>query len=239
MAQENERSTELQEEIKLLKPTKRKKKEEKEKFDPNGWMITFSDLITLMMTFFVLLFSFNEPNPKKLDAISSSAPGLFSLAESAISQPVPIQEANSLVKENLEIFLSENNVKNVEISQDAEGLLITLPTDIIFEKNSAYLSEKSKRIIQRVTSYLNKTNHLIRVEGHTDNTLFNTKGQQDAWGLSLKRAHAILQEMLKAGMNPKRLALVGKGDSQPKLSNADQKGREANRRVEIVVLNPS
>ncbi|MBF0288292.1 MAG: flagellar motor protein MotB [SAR324 cluster bacterium] len=237
MAQENERSTELQEEIKLLKPSKRKKKEDENGFDPNGWMITFSDLITLMMTFFVLLFSFNEPNPSKLDAVSSSAPGLFSLSESALSQAVPIQEANSLLKENLEIFLSENNVKNVDLSQGNEGLLITLPTDIIFEKNSAYLSEKSKRIIQRVTNYLNKTQHQIRVEGHTDNTPVNTKDDQDSWGLSLSRAHAILQEMLKAGMNPKRLALVGKGDAQPKFSNADSKGRDANRRVEIVVFN--
>lgn len=239
MAQENESSTELQQKIILLKPKKHKKKKDDDAFDPNAWMVTFSDLITLMMTFFVLLFSFNDPNPKTLDAISSSGVGLFSQAQSAVTQKVMIQNANSLMKENLEVFLSENEVQNVEVSQTEEGLLITLPTDIIFEKNSAHLTEKAKQTIAKVTRYLRKTQQAIRVEGHTDNVFTPNDRYRDVWSLSLARGHAILQEMLKTGIAPHRMSLVGRGSSQPKLSNATAKGRTANRRAEIVVLGPT
>ena len=235
MAQENESSQELQEEIVLLRPKKRKRKDEKKR-DPHAWMVTFSDLITLMMTFFVLLFSFNDPNPKKLEAISNNAPGLFSLAQAATSEPIAIQNANSLMKENLEIFLSENNIQNVEVTQTQEGLIITLPTDIIFEKDSAALSEKSKKAIESVTKYLNKTQHEVRVEGHTNNVFAAGKGYRDLWDLSLDRAHTILQEMVKHGLSPPRLSLIGKGASQPKFSNATPQGRGRNQRVEIVIL---
>ncbi|MBF0280586.1 MAG: flagellar motor protein MotB [SAR324 cluster bacterium] len=238
MAQENESSRESQEEIILLKPTKRKKKKSEASFDPNAWMVTFSDLITLMMTFFVLLFSFNDPNPKELDAISTSAPGLFSLAQSAVSQPIAIQNANSLMKENLEIFLSENSIQNIEVSQTGEGLLITLPTDLTFEKEGAELNEKSRKAIETITRYLNKTKNEIRVEGHTNNLFTPNQRYRDVWDLSLDRAHAVLQEMLKHKISPQRLSLVGKGASQPKFSNSTERGQTVNQRVEIVILGP-
>lgn len=237
MAQEIESSGEPQEPIVLLKPKKRRKKKEKVAFDATAWMVTFSDLIILMMTFFVLLFSFNVANPKVLEAISSSGAGLFSKAESAVIQPVTIQSANSLVRENLEVFLSENKVQNVEISETAEGLIVTLPADIVFEKNSAELTEKAKKNIATITRYLRKTQQDIRVEGHTDNAFQPTRRYSDAWNLSLARGYAILKEMLNMGIAPKRMSLVGKGASQPKVSNATPQGRAANRRAEIVVLN--
>lgn len=239
MAQEIESSGEPQEPIVLLKPKKRRRKKEKAAFDSTAWMVTFSDLITLMMTFFVLLFSFNSPNPKTVEAISSSGVGLFSKAQSAVSQPVAIQNANSLVRENLEVFLSENEVQNVAISETEEGLIITLPTDIVFEKNSAQLTEKAQQNIATITRYLRKTQQDIRVEGHTDNAFQPTRRYRDAWNLSLARGYAILKEMLNTGIAPKRMSLVGKGASQPKLSNATAQGRAANRRAEIVVLNPN
>ena len=238
MAQENESSAELPEAIVLLKPKKRRKKRDKVTVDSHGWMVTFSDLITLMMTFFVLLFSFNDPNPKTLEAISSSSVGLFSKAESAVTQEVMIQNANSLRKENLEVFLSENAVQNVEISETEEGLIITLPTDIIFEKNSARLTPQAQQTVAKVTGYLRKTQQNIRVEGHTDNAFVPSGRYPDAWSLSLARGYAILKEMLNTGIAPRRMSLVGKGASQPKLSNATAQGQAANRRAEIVVLNP-
>ncbi len=236
MAQENESSRDAQEEIILLKPTKRKKKNAESSFDPNAWMVTFSDLITLMMTFFVLLFSFNDPNPKTLAAISNDAPGLFSLAQSAVSQPISTQNANSLMKENLEIFLSENNIQNVEVTQTEEGLLVTLPTDLSFEKDSAQLNEKAKKAIESITKYLNKTKHQVRVEGHTNNVFAPSQSYRDVWDLSIDRGHTVLQEMLKYKISPQRMSLTGKGASQPKFSNATPQGRAVNQRVEIVIL---
>ena len=237
MAQEIESTADSQEEVVLL-GTAKKDEDEEEGLDPNAWMLTFSDLITLMMTFFVLLFSFNDPNPKEVEAISNNAPGLFSHSESAVSQPVAILNANSLVKENIEIFLSENNVTNVEVTEDQEGLIITLPADIIFAKNNRRLSAKAKATIQKITSYLKKTTHDIRVEGHTDNAFQPGRKYQDAWDLSLDRGNEVLKTMLGAGIDPKRLSLVGKGAASPRFSNNTKGGRQGNRRVEIRILNP-
>jgi len=236
LAQENESTTVAVEEIRRPKPSKRKRKEKEKEFDANAWMVTFGDLITLMMTFFVLLYSLNDPNPKTIEALSNSSPGLFSLSQAAIRQEINIQESNSLQKENLEIFLSENNIENIDVSQNEEGLLITLPTDLVFQKDSALLGDESKIIIQKITSYLKKTELNIRVEGHTDSGFVPNNRYTDTWALSLDRAHSILQEMLKTGIPPKRLSLVGKGSTQPKFTNLNETGRSKNRRVEIVVL---
>ncbi len=237
MAQENESSSEAQKEIELIRPSKPKKKKKEKSLDPNMWMVTFSDLITLMMTFFVLLFSFNEPNPKHLEAISSNAPGLFNLSESAVTQPISVLRANSLVRENLEIFLSENSVRNVEIVQTDEGLILTLPADIIFEQNSDRIGQQAIQTIGKIASFLNKTGHDIRIEGHTDNNFTPSPQFPDVWEMSQSRAYNVLQAMLKTGVAPDRLSLVGKGASQPKVSNATPQGQRVNRRVEIVILN--
>ena len=108
--------------------------------------------------------------------------------------------------------------------------------DLSFEKESAHLNEKTEKAIESITKYLNKTNHEIRVEGHTNNVFTPSRSYRDVWDLSLDRGHTVLQEMLKHKISPQRMSLVGKGTSQPKISNATPKGRAVNQRVEIVIL---
>jgi len=87
--------------------------------------------------------------------------------------------------------------------------------------------------------FLIKTGHDIRVEGHTDNSIIRGSKYRDHWALSLARARNVLNIMLNVGIQPRRLSLVGKGASSPKRSNKKASGRRINRRVEIVILNPS
>lgn len=216
---------------------KKRKKKTVKKVNPHAWMVTFSDLITLMMTFFILLYTFNDPNPEKLETIAAPTPGLLNMAESAFSEPISVLRANSLIKENIQVFLSENSIRNVEVSQRDEGLIVTIPTDILFEKDSDELNGEAKEILHKIASYLNKTGYHIRVEGHTDNRAIQSARFQDHWELSLARAYNGLQEMLKAGIAPVRLSLVGKGVSQPRFSNKSAEGRRLNRRLELIILN--
>ncbi|MBF0352437.1 MAG: flagellar motor protein MotB [SAR324 cluster bacterium] len=239
MAQDHERSAPVLEET-VQVPVKKEKKKKKSgnELDPNAWMVTFSDLITLMMTFFVLLYSFNDPNPKsQQSSLSSMEPGFFSMYESRSTDEIRILRANSILKESLEVFLSEHSVRNVELSQSDEGLIVTIPADIVFARNSALLSASAKQTIHQIARYLNKTGHMIRIEGHTDTTPVRSSKYRDSWDLSLARAQSVLKEMLNVGVSPAKLSLTGKGDSQPKASNQTPKGRRTNSRVEIVILN--
>lgn len=235
MAQEIESSVEPKKEIEPLKPKKRKKKKGKD-FDPNAWMVTFSDLITLMMTFFVLLFSFNEVGSAKLESLTSEDQGLLNVSKNMPIRDVQVIRANSLTRENLEVFLSESQVQQVEVSQTEEGLLVTIPSDILFARNSHRLPPQAVKTVRDIAGYLAKTQHIVRIEGHAAQDFRPSSQYPDAWSLSLARAGSVLREFVEAGVSEKRMSLNGRGNTKPKYENAPA---QDNRRVEIVIMDPN
>ncbi len=232
MAQETNLEAEDTEESKTKKKIFKKKKDEEEGLDPNAWMVTFSDLITLMMTFFVLLFAFNDPNPKESQDSSSETQGLF--ATSPPTFQLQEYQAQTRIRKNLEIFLAKQAIQKIQLEHSDQGLIIKLPAEILFPKKQATLTKKAIQTLQPLVAHLQKTTKRhVRIEGHTDNAQFEEV--PDVWLLSLQRSRAVLEFFLKHNMSPKRLSLVGKGDSEPEVKMPHEK----NRRVEIILLNPS
>ena len=211
----------------------RKKKGQEGGLDPNAWMVTFSDLIILMMTFFVLLFAFNDPNLQESQKIDSdtTAIGLFALSPPMLTMQE--HQAQTMIRKNLEIFLAKQAIQKIQVEQSDQGLLIKLPADIFFEPQKATLTAKAIQTLKPLVNHLKKTTkRYIRIEGHTDSAKF--EGVPDVWLLSLQRSHAVLELFLQHKMNPKQLSLVGKGDSEPEAKTTHAR----NRRVEIILLSP-
>ncbi len=140
-------------------------------------------------------------------------------------------------QDRVQVFLQEVGAVDMDVEQEEQGLVITLPANAFFRPGSAALTSAAVERIGQLGELLQYTRHPIRVEGHTDNREAAGGLPEAAWDLSVERAHAVLLELQKKPIDPRRLSLVGYGPSRPRFSNVSRLGRERNRRVEIVILN--
>lgn len=113
---------------------------------------------------------------------------------------------------------------------------VEIRTDILFESGKADLSEASAAILRRLAATLRPFPNPIRVEGHTDNVPIKTRQFPSNWELSAARAATVVHLLMQEGIEPERLAVIGLGEYRPAQSNATPEGRNANRRVLLVIL---
>lgn len=201
--------------------------------DPDAWMVTFSDLLVLLMTFFVLIFASQDPIEEKLFSAFGQSSGVFGLFRTSFFETVTVVQRQDMSQDRLEVFLQDVGAVNVEVKQEARGLAITLPTDALFRPGSAALNATGVKRIGQLSQLLRFSRHEIRVQGHTD----NREAGDANWALSVERAHAVLLQLVKNKVDKQRMSLVGYGPARPRFSNASRLGRQRNRRVEIVILN--
>jgi chemotaxis protein MotB len=113
---------------------------------------------------------------------------------------------------------------------------VEIRTDILFPSGVATLSDKAVDVLQRLAETLKPFPNPIRVEGHTDNRPINTRAFPSNWELSSARAASVVHLFTKAGIDGARLAVIGLADHRPAKSNDTPEGRNANRRVLLVIL---
>ena len=124
------------------------------------------------------------------------------------------------------------------VSVRANGLRleIEIRADILFPSGVAELSEPARPVLARIAAVLAPFPNAVRVEGHTDNLPIATRAFPSNWQLSSARAASVVALFMADGLDPKRLSVAGFGEFQPKAANDTPEGRNANRRVLIVVL---
>jgi chemotaxis protein MotB len=153
---------------------------------------------------------------------AAGAPGAAALAK--VADEVA-RAMNDLVKENLVILRRSEFWIEVEIK-----------TDILFPSGSAQLAPYAVDVIQRLGGALAPFPNPIRVEGHTDNKPIKTVAFYSNWELSAARAGSVVRVLQARGVGPERLAVIGYGEQRPVQSNDTEQGRNANRRVVVVIL---
>lgn len=207
------------------------------RIDPDAWMVTFSDLLTLLMTFFVLIFASQDPvPPETLRQAFGQSQGVFGLFRLSFLENITAVPRQDINEDLVRVFLDEIGALDIEVEQQPQGLVITLPADTYFGPGRTALNERSRTRVDKLAEFLRDTGHAIRVEGHTDNREGSLAGI-DPWELSLDRAENVLERLRGAGIAPGRLSLVGYGPSHPRYDNVSRLGRQRNRRVDIVILN--
>lgn len=205
--------------------------------DPDAWMVTFSDLLVLLMTFFVLIFASQDPVKAKFFEAFGQSSGVFGLFRTSLLEPVSVATKRDINQDRIQVFLDEIGAVDISVDQDETGLVITLPSHTFFQPRSARLTAKAVERIGQLGAFLKFTTHPIRVIGHADTREARGSGYTGSWSLSVARAHAVLERLLGLEIRPQRLSLVGYGSSRPRFSNVSRLGRERNRRVEIVIFN--
>jgi chemotaxis protein MotB len=113
---------------------------------------------------------------------------------------------------------------------------VEIRTDLLFSSGAATLAPAAGNILRQISESLQPFPNPIRVEGHTDNRPINTRAYPSNWELSSARAASVVQLFMQSGIDPRRLAVIGLGEYRPAQSNDTPEGRNANRRVVLVIL---
>lgn len=233
---------------------KRKKKPKKE----NGerWLLTYSDLITLLMIFFVVLYASSNISAKKFEQLSTSMQQGFGNGggEQVIGTPItpPISEGQGEptpiiseekklenLKAEIDKHIAEENLGgSVTTAIEERGLVVSFKNEILFESGKANLKGGSKEDLLRVVKSISALPNLIRIEGHTDNVPIKTSEFTSNWQLSCIRAANVAQTIGDSKLiAPNRISALGYGEYRPIGDNATDIGRARNRRVDLVILN--
>ncbi len=214
-----------------------------------AWMTTFADLVSLMLTFFILLISMSTMDKTGLSDIETSFKKAVSVLNAGAKtelQIMPPLEMQKLVSaEELMLAMRQNSMallQNSTLKHKVKGIIIKdrlylrIPDAVLFEKGSAKLKPEHARAIKKLAQMLAMTPGKIRIEGHTNIDPDLTDSQfADPWTLSLARSASVLHILEDEGVNAARLSLVGYGPSRPVSTEATPFGRSKNRRVDIVV----
>jgi chemotaxis protein MotB len=224
---------------------RRKKREEEAVSTVPGWMLTFNDLMTLLLTFFVLLFSMSTLDVDKLKAAQMALRAATGVIEKGERQKVNV-ERPLLSEEWQEDILREigsspewNNITITKstITKSGANIVVRLADTILFPSGVADIDQGAFPLLERISEVIRKTGFKIRIEGHTDSRPIRSVKFPSNWELSAARAVNILRFFQTRGnIPPEMLSAVGYGDSKPILLNDTLKGRAKNRRVEIVLV---
>jgi chemotaxis protein MotB len=237
----------------------KKKKKEQPGPDPNGWMTTYGDMITLCLCFFVIMFNPDEITQAQLDAISASMQqgGLGALAGgltlaqgrnadlgASIMTLPSMEKGRSLgtaLRKAMSLLQPQTRSNQVHITHDERGVVVTLASDAFFRPASARINiEATRDILLRLGELLASdevAGRKFRIEGHTDNAPIDPVGPwEDNWQLSSERSRAILRYLAGLGIDEKRFQIAGFSDTVPIASNDSAEGRAYNRRVDIIIL---
>ena len=219
----------------------------------SGWLTTFNDLITLLMVFFVLLFTMSSIDIIKLkDFQNALQSGLGVLKEGQkvsvglIDPPSPsevesvttLEEIEENVPDEIQDFIKAfDSESEIAATYTKKGVLITLSDTILFQFGMADINLESFPVLDKIASIINKTPESVRVEGHTDNVpVVHSKRFPSNWELSITRAVNVVKYFVEIGkIHPQRLSAVGYGESKPLFPNDTPEQRAGNRRVEILL----
>ena len=227
--------------------------------DGPGWLTTFNDLVTLLMVFFVLLFTMSSVDTKPMGEFQNALQsGLGILGEGtrvsitlkdsrqeqdsthllrqADGEGAPVDEQQEAVpiEEALEAFAAE---PGVNVSYSNQGAHITFEDFLLFDFGKADINSGGLDFLDKMAALIEKIPYPVRVEGHTDNVPIHTARYPSNWELSIARAVNVVKYFAQSGkINPQRLSAVGYGETRPLVPNDSPANRTRNRRVEIVLV---
>lgn len=220
------------------------------------WVVTFGDLMSLLLCFFVLLLSFSEMDRQKYKQVAGSLEKAFGVQRKNRVMQIPKgmkiiakdfdQEAIATrIKEDLDKdieHLIEDQLMNIkdQISLEAgkNEVIIRLMGESTFDSGKADIRHQLKPLLLKVAQTLQASPGDITIAGHTDNVPIRKGPFKTNLRLSAARASAVAEFLIaKADIDPKRISTMGFGEFRPFDTNDTIKGRQRNRRVEIILGN--
>ena len=199
--------------------------------DEGGWLTTYADMMTLLMTFFVLLFAMSTLDPVKLEQFGDSTKK--NKGSQKKSKKVSLTQINKEVKK---LVVEQELQSQVKVSMDARGVTLGIASDLAFGSGTANLSGPIKSFLVKLVGTMEKATYAIAVEGHTDNVPIRSGQFPSNWELSAARASAVIRYLTSQGIEADKFRAIGFGDTVPIAPNDTRENQAKNRRVDITFL---
>ncbi|MGP1580257.1 MAG: OmpA/MotB family protein [Wolinella sp.] len=219
------------------------------------WLGTFGDLMSLLLTFFILLLSMATFETEKIDRAIGSIQGALGVLEMGrLTEIMPPQRFQALpIKQNVDTPEAINAFANmiteyseikkvsdgpaVTMEEAEDGFVVRIPSELLFDSGSAQITNKEGILfLKRAALEINKlpTDIHLKVIGHTDNDPLRAGANfADNWELSIARGVNVANLLIDERINPARISAGGNGEFNPIATNSTDEGKARNRRVEL------
>ncbi|MBU5437700.1 OmpA family protein [Tissierella sp. MSJ-40] len=219
-----------------------------------SWLTTYSDMVTLLLAFFVLLFSFSEIDAEKFRSIMNSFQGGTGVFDGSASLDFPknvtgddqyLEDELEKLKEYLEDYAETLGLgEEITLKVEERGLIVRFMDNVLFDSGKAALKPESIEILHSVAEILNREEFVdrhIKVEGHTDtDPIIRISKYPTNWELSSARATNVLRHLVEIEkIDGNRISSSGYSFYRPIAPNDTPNNKARNRRVDIVILKTS
>lgn len=227
-----------------------------------GWIVTFADMMTLILVFFVLLYTISELEQEAYKAkiatinIVDGEGNQMSVIDYATKQgrnpqpvrliedllgmnpsPKVVQPPKPAVAEELEGMIDNSDLsESIDLAVEGDVVFVSIDGRFVFDSGKASLTEDAFIIFSKLTHLFNKhADYTIAIRGHTDDQDIETEAFPSNWELSAVRATSVLRYFIRQGIDPERMTATGYADFIPVAPNDTEENRARNRRVEFVL----
>lgn len=216
-------------------------------------MTTFSDMATLLMTFFILLLSMASMDKRKIKVALGSLQGSLGVLkegnktemtqEDIMSRLSFVQNVRSIQKQvtkTLREYVQSNAqmAEVVTIAETKKGVSVRILDKMLFQPGSAEILDQAKPLLDKLAAVIEESPFNIMVEGHTDDIPISTALYPSNWELSTARAVSVVKYFMGKEVNPQKLSAAGYAENHPVTPNISAASREKNRRVEVNFISP-
>ena len=242
--------------------------------DSENWLLSYLDLITLLLAMLVVMLAVSRlhgqasgPSDEPMELVGTlakaglpkydgeyaefdtpaipaswaephAAPAATAAAPAAPADDDSVKVADAappLMAPSKESLGLGDLGKSVDVIINEQSVSFRISNELLFPSGQATLSPAGLDVIKRLATILNKNEHQVSVEGHSDPVPIQTRQFASNWELSSSRATSVLRELVRDGVSAQRLRAVGYAETRPIESNDTQAGRAANRRVELIM----
>jgi chemotaxis protein MotB len=243
---------------------RRRRSEYHEEHMDETWLVPYSDILTLLLALFIVLFASSQIDQKKFEQIAQSFSSAFGAGSPAVFEGARVQPQISTqpsmdqigdpstkgqgylqenaqlleVKQSLDKYIQDNHMGgDLQTVLTGEGLMIRIKDTALYPSGSAELLPQSRRMGTAIAKMLVPLKQKVTISGHTDNVPINTAEFPSNWDLSSKRALNFMKFLLaQEKLEPERFSAIGYGEYRPLAPNNTGEGQQTNRRVEVLIL---
>ncbi len=217
------------------------------------WLVSYSDFVTLLFAFFVVMYSVSNVNEKKYRQLALTLESAFSANPNAVDNPNGVDVENTGEAEQSDLLESQlaevdelaEDIKKalsgvidddkISLSGNEDWVEIELSANLLFSLGSSRISDEAKKLLSSVAEILAPFDNAVAIAGHTDDLPINNAEFDNNWALSSARAVSVVNFLAYQGVKPHRLSAVGYGEHRPILENTNNESRMRNRRVVIKI----
>ena len=193
------------------------------------WIYSYGDLVTLLLVFFILLFSFCKTDIEKFKSVAESFKPV------PAGSPFFLEGKDSVLEGVAEQVETSEISEEVFVTIDPRGVVVSFKDTVLFESGSTVLTDPARNTLGKFVVYLFGLPNDVVVEGHTDNQPIRSNVFPSNWELSSARAGAVARFFEKEGVKGQRIKVIGYGEFRPRFRNDTATKRTLNRRIDVVI----